>query len=104
MRDAAEAKGQKVDVWAIDCGETDDTVVAYWNKHAYEMVCLRDASFAVAEEYGMQVVPHTVLLQGGKIRAVLAGPHEEMETLVQEEVKRLLELSAEAGEEETETE
>lgn len=78
---------QGVVVLAINVGETRDEVAGFVAHYGYTFTVLLDTDDRVTDTYGVQGIPHTLVVdRNGEIHFVLGGP-DAVEDLVRELLK-----------------
>lgn len=78
---------QDVVVLAINVGETRDEVAGFVEHYGYSFTALLDSDDRVTEVYGVQGIPHTLVVdRQGEVQYTLGGP-DAVEDLVRELLK-----------------
>ncbi len=73
---------QGVIVLAINIGETHDEVTAFMADREYTFTVLLDTEGRVTDSYGVQAIPHTVIVdRGGEVYAIPLGLGDAEEIL-----------------------
>ena len=84
---AAKAEGAEGVLFVlVNVGEEPAAVVKVLDELKVELTCLSDPDYTTADAYGMQVVPHTVVIERGKIARVIAGVTDSRPTLLREDL------------------
>ncbi|HEX7010051.1 MAG TPA: TlpA disulfide reductase family protein, partial [Phycisphaeraceae bacterium] len=94
IHDWAKREGLSVAVYAVNVGETEREVQAFWNEQGYTMPVLMDQQTKVAGAYGVQGIPQTVVIADGKVQHVHVGYNPAMENQLKSEIQSLLSQSA----------
>lgn len=89
---ASELREQGVAFYAVNVGEDAETVEAFLNEQGLDVPVLMDTDSSVAQAYGADAIPQTVLIgPDGTVQAVHVGLSGNMEATLRQQLGRLLE-------------
>lgn len=83
-----------VKVYAINLRETNDQVNTFWAEHKLTLPILMDTTGGVAQAYGVQGIPMTVMVYNGKVEHVQTGYRPGIEKAMQARVEEIIKAAA----------
>jgi thiol-disulfide isomerase/thioredoxin len=86
----AKDNDKPVQVYAINVNETVADVTAFWTEHKLTLPVLMDSDGTVAQAYGVQGIPMTVMVYNGKVEHVQIGYRPGIEKAMQERVEEII--------------
>lgn len=90
VADWAKAQNKPVAFYAINVRETSAQVKEFWTKAQLTMPVLLDAESKVADAYGVEALPMTVIINKGKVVHVITGLAPNEEELLKGHIEELL--------------
>ncbi len=86
----ARTNQKSVAVYAVNVGETAAQAKAFLTREKLELAVLLDPSSKVSDAFGVQAIPHTVVIHQGKIVHTHVGFEPDMEEKLKAQIEALL--------------
>lgn len=83
-------ENKPVAVYTVNLQEPHDMVASVWRKRDFTMPVLMDSHGDTANAYGVQGIPHTVVINRGKVVDVHVGFSPDLESKLKDQVTQLI--------------
>ncbi len=88
--DWAKKNKKPVSVYTVNLQEHPSKPRAYWKQKKFNMPVLMDTDGRVGEAYGVNGIPHTVIIHNGKIARIHVGYSPDLKDRLKSDVEALL--------------
>lgn len=90
VADWAKKEKKSVAIYTVNMREDVSKINEYWQSTKFTMPVLVDSEGAASDAYGVEGIPHTVIISKGKIQQVHIGYRDDMESVLKKKIESLL--------------